>query len=326
MSPRQSGDVRSTLPHTKVSDLTATNQLVRDAFNQLCVADPAPVYLQIESCIRLLVADGALRPGQRLPSVRGLAAQLGLATNTVARAYAALASDGIVAARAGAGSVVADRPPASAAEPDQPGRERLQRVARQLVAYSLALGHAPGEVIHAVRAELAAFGRGEGSPAGPDFEVRPTLPAHPVPPPVRAAVGHDRLDVSGLVARAASLRHADLAPLGRTTLQQPFACDAGWVVPSLRWTGVRLAAVLALAEPLAAARFVRVRAGAYAMPLSLAEVSEALLADELDGLPLALEHGAPWRLVVPGGACYTSVKWVDRLEVVAHANVPAERV
>ena len=109
---------------------SATSQLVLDAFNQLCEADPAPVYLQIERCIRLLVADGALRPGQRLPSVRALAEQLGLAANTVARAYAALAGDGIVDSRAGAGSVVADRLPASAAEPDRPGRERLQRVAR----------------------------------------------------------------------------------------------------------------------------------------------------------------------------------------------------
>jgi GntR family transcriptional regulator len=309
-----------------LNEPSPTSQLVLDAFKQLCEADPAPVYLQIERCIRLLVAEGVLRPGQRLPSVRALAEQLGLAANTVARAYTALAGDGIIDSRAGAGSVVADRLPASAAEPDQPGRERLQRVARKLVAYSLALGHAPGEVIHAVRAELAAFGRAEGSPAAPDFEVRPRLPAHPVPPPVRAAVGHDRLEVSGLVARAASLCHADLAPLGRTTLQQPFACDEGWVVPSLRWTGVRLAEVLALAEPLAAARFVRVRAGAYAMPLSLAEVSEALLADELDGEPLALEHGAPWRLVVPGGACHTSVKWVDRLEVVAQANLAAGSV
>lgn len=302
---------------------SATSLLVLDAFKQLREADPAPAYVQIERCIRLLVADGALRPGQRLPSVRGLAEQLGLAANTVARAYAALAGDGIVDSRAGAGSVVAGQLLASAAEP---GRERLQRVARQLVAYSLALGHAPGEVIHAVRAELAAFGRAEGSPAVPDFEVRPGLPAHPVPPPVRAAVDHERLEVSGLVARAASLSRADLAPLGRTTLQQPFACDEGWVVPSLRWSGVSLAAVLALAEPLAAARGVRVRAGTYVMPLSLAEVSEALLADELDGEPLALEHGAPWRLVVPGGACYTSVKWVDRLEVVAQPSLFAASV
>jgi DMSO/TMAO reductase YedYZ molybdopterin-dependent catalytic subunit len=65
---------------------------------------------------------------------------------------------------------------------------------------------------------------------------------------------------------------------------------------------------------------VRVGAGSYRMPLSMDEVREALLADELDGAPLTLEHGAPWRLIVPGAACYTSVKWVDRLDVVGQVR------
>jgi DNA-binding transcriptional regulator YhcF (GntR family) len=53
-----------------------------------------PVYLQIERNLRVAIADGMLRPGERLPSVRSLALKLGLATNTVARAYAALACEG----------------------------------------------------------------------------------------------------------------------------------------------------------------------------------------------------------------------------------------
>jgi len=60
-----------------------------------------------------------------------------------------------------------------------------------------------------------------------------------------------------------------------------------------------------------------VGAGSYVMPLALADARAAVLANELDDKPLSLEHGAPWRLVVPGGACYTSVKWVDRLELAA---------
>jgi len=38
----------------------------------------------------------------------------------------------------------------------------------------------------------------------------------------------------------------------------------------------------------------------------------------LNGTPLTPEHGAPLRLVAPSRACFYSVKWVDRLEVLAH--------
>jgi sulfite oxidase len=49
----------------------------------------------------------------------------------------------------------------------------------------------------------------------------------------------------------------------------------------------------------------------------LDEAGAALLCDGLDDQPLPLEHGAPWRLVIPGGVCFTSVKWVERLELTA---------
>jgi sulfite oxidase len=45
--------------------------------------------------------------------------------------------------------------------------------------------------------------------------------------------------------------------------------------------------------------------------------SGALLARRLNGTPLTVEHGAPLRLVAPGQTCFYSVKWVDRLEVLA---------
>jgi DMSO/TMAO reductase YedYZ molybdopterin-dependent catalytic subunit len=80
---------------------------------------------------------------------------------------------------------------------------------------------------------------------------------------------------------------------------------------------VRLADVVALAGPLPAARYVRVHAGEYIVSVPLDGAGAALLCDELNGRPLPPAHGAPWRLLVPGGACFTSVKWVDRLELAA---------
>lgn len=54
-------------------------------------------------------ASGALPAGSSLPTVRGLAAELGLAVNTVAKAYRALESDGVIETRGRSGSFVAAR-------------------------------------------------------------------------------------------------------------------------------------------------------------------------------------------------------------------------
>jgi LacI family transcriptional regulator len=61
---------------------------------------------QIRARIVLLVADGVLEPGHRLPSVRALARQLGVNVNTVRSAYARLETDGMVQTRHGVGTVV----------------------------------------------------------------------------------------------------------------------------------------------------------------------------------------------------------------------------
>jgi DNA-binding transcriptional regulator YhcF (GntR family) len=279
-----------------------------------------PAYLRIERSIYSLIAEGALRPAQRLPSVRELAQALEVATNTVAHAYAELAEQGAIVSRGGGGTSVAIRGRTPAASADitltVPPDERLRRTVRHLVAYSLALGHAPAEVLHAVRAELAALGRSEPSPTGQSPEIRRGLPVHAVPRDVALAGHMGRLSIDGCVRRPCAVDFDELRRLPRAHLEQPFTCDAGWVVPSLRWAGVRLNDVLSVAEPLPEATIVRVGGGSYCTLVGMDEVRVALLADELDGAPLTLEHGAPWRLMVPGAACYSSVKWVDRLQVV----------
>jgi DMSO/TMAO reductase YedYZ molybdopterin-dependent catalytic subunit len=149
---------------------------------------------------------------------------------------------------------------------------------------------------------------------------RESLPTHPVPPDRRARSEVPTLLITGLVVQPLTVTPADLAALGRVDLADDFACEEGWSVRGLRWQGVRLADVLTLARPDPSARFVRVCSGEYTVPLPLPEADRAVLCDQLNGRPLPVEHGAPWRLVVPGGVCYTSVKWVDRLEVAPEAG------
>jgi DMSO/TMAO reductase YedYZ molybdopterin-dependent catalytic subunit len=146
---------------------------------------------------------------------------------------------------------------------------------------------------------------------------RESLPTHPVPPDRRARRAAPSLRITGLIEQPRTVTPADLVALARVDLADDFACEEGWAVRGLHWQGVRLADVLALAGPDPSARYVRVCSGEYAVPLALPEADRAVLCDQLNGQPLPVEHGAPWRLVIPGAACYTSVKWVDRLEIAA---------
>ena len=76
---------------------------------------PVPPYEQIRSQIATMATTGVLREGTRLPSIRQLAADLGLAGGTVARAYRELEQAGVILTRGRHGTYVgAARPPAAA--------------------------------------------------------------------------------------------------------------------------------------------------------------------------------------------------------------------
>jgi len=70
-----------------------------------------PITRQVADQIRLHCANGALRPGDRLPSVRELARQITVNQNTILRVYERLTSEGLLERRHGDGTYVADRLP-----------------------------------------------------------------------------------------------------------------------------------------------------------------------------------------------------------------------
>ncbi|MET4003232.1 GntR family transcriptional regulator [Arthrobacter sp. UYCu511] len=80
-----------------------------------------PPYEQIQRQISSLIAVGHLVPGTRLPTVRSLAADLGVAAGTVARAYKELEGTGLVATNRRQGTVVAEP---RHEEPDASGQDR----------------------------------------------------------------------------------------------------------------------------------------------------------------------------------------------------------
>ncbi|MER5970016.1 GntR family transcriptional regulator [Streptomyces sp. NPDC002055] len=68
---------------------------------------PEAPYEQVRAQIADQARSGALPVGYKLPTVRGLAEELGLAANTVAKAYRALESDGVIETRGRNGTFVA---------------------------------------------------------------------------------------------------------------------------------------------------------------------------------------------------------------------------
>ncbi len=81
-------------------------------------SDVAP-YEQLRTQIAGRAAGGSLAPGTRLPTVRALAEELGLAVNTVAKVYRALEADGVVVTQGRRGTFVASSTVASSHAADQ---------------------------------------------------------------------------------------------------------------------------------------------------------------------------------------------------------------
>lgn len=103
-----------------------------------------PPFEQVRDGIRTQVDEGVLEPGHRLPPVRSLAASLGLAPNTVARAYKELEAAGVVETRGRAGTFVSGR-----------GVDRAVRsAAASYVATVCAVGLTDDEALAAVRRAL----------------------------------------------------------------------------------------------------------------------------------------------------------------------------
>jgi GntR family transcriptional regulator len=110
----------------------------------------APPYEQIRAQLAALIRTGRLAEGERLPTVRQLAADLGLAPGTVARAYRELEAAELIRTRRGAGTRVAALP----SEPHAHDAEQLATLARDFTFAARALGADTEDILTAVHDAL----------------------------------------------------------------------------------------------------------------------------------------------------------------------------
>jgi DMSO/TMAO reductase YedYZ molybdopterin-dependent catalytic subunit len=151
-----------------------------------------------------------------------------------------------------------------------------------------------------------------------------------------------RLEVGGSVERPLSLSLDDLRARERVAMPVTFECAGNgrallqprplsqpWLteaVGTAEWSGTPLAPLLAEAgvrEEAVEALFAGLDRGVeggeeqdYERSLPLGDLSDALLAYEMNGLPLPPQHGFPLRLVMPGWYGMTNVKWLTRITLI----------
>jgi GntR family transcriptional regulator len=121
---------------------------------QIATGDPRPISKQIVDAVRMKIATAELEPGDQLPSVRGLAQQLTVNPNTVAKAYAELATEGWLESRQGLGLYVATpRQRLSDAERERRLDDAIGRFNNDVIA----LDYPPDEVQARLQVEFQAL-------------------------------------------------------------------------------------------------------------------------------------------------------------------------
>jgi GntR family transcriptional regulator len=108
---------------------------------QLDFDERTPLYEQVAAQIRREIADGEVRPGERLPPARDLAAVLHVNQNTVLRALRSLRDEGVLEFRRGRGITVSGT---------APQRSTLIDAARELLREGRRLGYRKDEIVELI--------------------------------------------------------------------------------------------------------------------------------------------------------------------------------
>ena len=131
-----------------------------------------------------------------------------------------------------------------------------------------------------------------------------------------------RVAIVGLVAAPRVWTLEEIVAMPRVEQTIDIHCVTRWSKPGAKFSGVPLARLLEACGPLPEARFLSFvarseRGHSTSLPLAEVVAAGALVALGYEGAPLEEIHGGPVRVVVPGRYFYKSVKWLERVDVLA---------
>lgn len=118
-----------------------------------------PIYQQIVHSIKYQVATGRLKPGEQLPTVRELAADLRINPNTVARAYDQLDGDSVISTQQGRGTYVRERPDQQ--HLTRVRQEQLKAIMDGAVSRALSMGYTVQEIQTAFETQLKLWAKAQ---------------------------------------------------------------------------------------------------------------------------------------------------------------------
>jgi GntR family transcriptional regulator len=134
-------------------------------FSELDFRSHVPIYVQLVERIKHLVATGVLAPGDQLPTVRQMAAELRVNFNTVARAYRLLDEAGVISTQQGRGTFVLEQLP-----PERAHRLRekaIDGLARSFIHEASQMGFEAQDVQKSIMPLLKSW-EDSGEPPGTD--------------------------------------------------------------------------------------------------------------------------------------------------------------
>lgn len=127
-----------------------------------------PIYVQLVDQIKHKIASGEMVPGNQLPTVRQLAADLRVNFNTIARAYRLLDEEGIISTQHGRGTFILELK--SEKEVEALRQKGLERLTQYYLVETHRLSFTPEEVQDVFQEKLAQWIK-EGQPQAPDGET-----------------------------------------------------------------------------------------------------------------------------------------------------------
>ena len=130
------------------------------------------------------------------------------------------------------------------------------------------------------------------------------------------------LTISGEVAHAQHFSLDDLLAMPQREFVVDIHCVTRWSKLGASFTGVPVRDLLEIARPTGSARFVSfvarsARDHSTSLPLTDTLELGAFVALHYEKMPLATDHGGPMRIVTPGRYFYKSLKWLEKMELLA---------